>query len=97
MERIQELLSEEDVQKLKSVPKRRSLYKREIVRVRKEFGAGVYGYDPLLSDDVIEGFGVKALDIAMAAEVLGWAPVVGLEVGLKETIRYFEKPIRGSY
>ena len=97
MERIQELLSEEDVQKLKSVPKRLSLHKREIVRVLKEFGAGVYEYDPLLSDDVIDGFGVKALDIAMAPEVLGWAPVVGLEEGLKETIKYFEKPIRGSY
>ena len=91
MERIQELLSEEDVQKLKSVPKRRSLHKREIVRELKEFGAGVYGYDPLLSDDVIEGFGVKALDIGRAREVLG------LEHGLKGTIRYFEKPIRGSY
>jgi len=93
MERIQELLSEEDVQKLKSVPKRLSLHKKEIVRELKEFGAGVYEYDPLLSDDVIEGFGVKAMDIGMATEALGWEPVVGL----KETIRYFEKPIRGSY
>ena len=54
MERIQELLSEEDVQKLKSVPKRRSLHKREIVRELKEFGAGVYEYDPLLSDDIYD-------------------------------------------
>ena len=93
MERIQELLSEEDVQKLKSVPKRLSLHKRDIVRELKEFGVDVYEYDPLLSDDVIEGFGVKALDISRAKDVLGWEPLVGL----METIRYFEKPIRGSY
>jgi len=35
---------------------------REIVRVLEEFGVTVYGYDPLLSDAMIEGFGVKALD-----------------------------------
>jgi UDPglucose 6-dehydrogenase/UDP-N-acetyl-D-galactosamine dehydrogenase len=28
----------------------------------KEFGVEVYGYDPLLSKEEIEGFGVKALD-----------------------------------
>ena len=33
---------------------------------------------------------VRRLDIGMAAEVLGWEPVVGLEEGLRETIRYFE-------
>ena len=32
---------------------------REMV---KEFGVDVYGYDPLLSIEEIEGFGVKALD-----------------------------------
>ena len=87
------LLPEEDVQKLKSVPKRLPLYEGEIVRELKEFGAGVYGCDPLLSDEMIEGVGVKALDIDRAREVLGWAPVVGL----RETIRYFENPIRGRY
>lgn len=34
---------------------------REIVRVLEEFGVDVYGYDPLRSDAMIEGFGVKAL------------------------------------
>ena len=40
---------------------------------------------------------VRRPDISRAKDVLGWEPVVGLEEGLKETIRYFEKPIRGSY
>ena len=40
---------------------------------------------------------VRRPDISRAKDLLGWAPVVGLEEGLKETIRYFEKPIRGSY
>ena len=93
MERIPELLPEEDVQKLKSVPKRLPLHEREIVRELKEFGAGVYGGDPLLSDEMIEGVGVKVPDISRTREVLGWVPVVGL----RETIRYFEKPICGSY
>ena len=35
---------------------------REIVKELKEFGVDVYGYDPLLSKEEIEGFGVKALD-----------------------------------
>ena len=35
---------------------------REIVKELKEFGVEVYGYDPLLSREDIEGFGVKALD-----------------------------------
>lgn len=33
----------------------------EIVRELKEYKIEVYGYDPLLSDEMIEGFGVKAL------------------------------------
>ena len=50
----------------------------------------MYGCDPLLSDEMVEGFGVKAPDIGRAREVLGWAPVVGLREGLKETIRWFQ-------
>ena len=38
MEGISELLPEEDVQKLKSVPKRLPLQEREMVRELKEFG-----------------------------------------------------------
>jgi dTDP-glucose 4,6-dehydratase len=40
---------------------------------------------------------VRRPDIGRAKDLLGWVPVVGLEEGLKGTIRYFEKPIRGSY
>ncbi|MGB3459318.1 MAG: UDP binding domain-containing protein [Halobacteriota archaeon] len=35
---------------------------REMVKELKEFGVEAYGYDPLLSKEEIEGFGVKALD-----------------------------------
>ncbi len=35
---------------------------REMVKELKEFGVDVYGYDPMLSKEEIEGFGVKALD-----------------------------------
>jgi len=45
-----------------NVPDTRESPVREIVRVLEEFGVNVYGYDPLLSDEMIEGFGVKALD-----------------------------------
>jgi dTDP-glucose 4,6-dehydratase len=40
---------------------------------------------------------VRRPDIGRAREVLGWEPMVGLREGLRETIRYFENPIRGSY
>jgi len=45
-----------------NVPDTRESPVREIVRALEEFGVDVYGYDPLLSDAMIEGFGVKALD-----------------------------------
>jgi len=35
---------------------------REMVKELKVFGVDVYGYDPLLSKEEIEGFGVNALD-----------------------------------
>ena len=35
---------------------------REMVKELKEFGVEAYGYDPLLSKEALEGFGVKALD-----------------------------------
>ena len=35
---------------------------REMVKELKEFGVSVYGYDPLLSKEEIEAFGVNALD-----------------------------------
>ena len=35
---------------------------REMVNELKEFGVEAYGYDPLLSKEEIEGFGVKTFD-----------------------------------
>ena len=45
-----------------NVPDTRESPVREIVKELEEFGVDVYGYDPLLSKEEIEGFGVKALD-----------------------------------
>jgi len=35
---------------------------REMVKALQEYRVDVYGYDPLLSREEIEGLGVKALD-----------------------------------
>jgi len=45
-----------------NVPDTRESPVREMVKELKEFGVDVYGYDPLLSIEEIEGLGVKALD-----------------------------------
>jgi UDPglucose 6-dehydrogenase/UDP-N-acetyl-D-galactosamine dehydrogenase len=44
------------------VPDTRESPVREMVKELKEFWIDVYGYDPLLSREAIEGFGVKALN-----------------------------------
>jgi len=44
------------------VPDTRESPVREMVKELKEFGVEAYGYDPLLSKEEIEGFGVKVLD-----------------------------------
>jgi len=44
------------------VPDTRESPVREMVKELKEFGVDVYGYDPLLSKEEIEAFGVNALD-----------------------------------
>ena len=44
-----------------NVPDTRESPIREMVKELKEFGIEVYGYDPLLSKEEIEGFGVSAL------------------------------------
>ena len=46
-----------------NVPDTRESPVKEIVKELKEFGVEAYGYDPLLSKEEIEGFGVQALDI----------------------------------
>jgi UDPglucose 6-dehydrogenase/UDP-N-acetyl-D-galactosamine dehydrogenase len=45
-----------------NVPDTRESPVKEIVKELKEFGVEIYGYDPLLSKEEIEWFGVKALD-----------------------------------
>ena len=45
-----------------NVPDTRESPVREMVKELKEFGVDVYGYDPLLSKEEIEAFGVNALD-----------------------------------
>ena len=45
-----------------NVPDTRESPVREMVKELKEFGVEAYGYDPLLSKEEIEGFGLKALD-----------------------------------
>ena len=45
-----------------NVPDTRESPVREMVKELKEFGVNVYSYDPLLSKEEIEAFGVNALD-----------------------------------
>ena len=45
-----------------NVPDTRESPVKEMVKELKEFGVEAYGYDPLLSKEEIEGFGVNALD-----------------------------------
>ena len=46
-----------------NVPDTRESPVKEIVKELKEFGIEAYDYDPLLSKEEIEGFGVNAFDI----------------------------------
>jgi len=39
---------------------------RDMIKELKEFGIDIYGYDPLLSKEQIEGFGIKALNEVMS-------------------------------
>ena len=55
------------------IPDIRELPVFEIVRELKAYKIEVYGYDPLLSDEMIERFGVKALpglDLKMDAVIM---------------------------
>jgi len=53
-----------------NVPDTRESPVREMVKELKEFGVEAYGYDPLLSKEEIEGFGVKALDFSFSTGFL---------------------------
>jgi UDPglucose 6-dehydrogenase/UDP-N-acetyl-D-galactosamine dehydrogenase len=53
-----------------NVPDTRESPVREMVKELKEFGIDVFGYDPLLSKEEIEDFGVKTLDFSFSTGFL---------------------------
>ena len=53
-----------------NVPDTRESPVKEIVKELKEFGIKIYGYDPLLSKEEIEEFGVKSLDFSFSTGFL---------------------------
>jgi len=53
-----------------NVPDTRESPVREMLKELKEFGIKIYGYDPLLSKEEIEDFGVKALDFSFSTGFL---------------------------
>ncbi len=53
-----------------NVPDTRESPVREMVKELKEFGVDVYGYDPLLNTEELEGFGVNALDFSFSTGFL---------------------------
>jgi len=57
-----------------------------------EVVVGIIGSDSriVFEDLPVDDPKVRRPDISRAKDLLGWAPVVGLEEGLRETIRYFE-------
>jgi UDPglucose 6-dehydrogenase/UDP-N-acetyl-D-galactosamine dehydrogenase len=59
-----------------NVPDTRETPVKEMVKELKEFGVDVYGYDPLLSKEEIEAFGVKSsanLDVKMDCVIVAVA------------------------
>jgi len=79
------------------VPDTRESPVEEIVRELKEFKVDVYGYDPLLPDEVIERFGAKLLprlDIKVDAVIIAVAHSPFRDMSV-ETIRNLmgEKPV----
>jgi UDPglucose 6-dehydrogenase/UDP-N-acetyl-D-galactosamine dehydrogenase len=53
-----------------NVPDTRESPVKEMVKELKEFGVEAYGYDPLLSKEEIEDFGVKTLDFSFSTGFL---------------------------
>ena len=53
-----------------NVPDTRESPVREMVKELKEFCVDVYGFDPLLSKEEIEDFGVKTLDFSFSTGFL---------------------------
>ena len=70
---------------------------REMVEELKEFGVNVYGYDPLLSIEEIEGFGVKALDelnVKVDCVIVAVAHDEFKKIGLEDVSKFMNnKPV----
>ena len=82
-----------------NVPDTRESPVREMVKELKEFGVEAYGYDPLLSKEEIEGFGVKALDnldvkLKMDGVIMAVAHEVFKKMKLEDVKKFMnEKPV----
>lgn len=70
---------------------------KEMIKELKEFGVDVYGYDPLLSMEEIEEFGVKALgnlDVKVDCVVLAVAHDEFKRMKLEDVKRFMnDKPV----
>jgi len=79
------------------VPDTRESPVREMVKELKEFGVNVYGYDPLLSIEEIEGFGVKALDelnVKVDCVIVAVAHDEFKKIGLEDVSKFMNnKPV----
>ena len=80
-----------------NVPDTRESPVREMVKELKEFGVNVYGYDPLLSKEEIEAFGVKALDdfnVIMDCAIVAVAHDEFKKIGLDDIRKFMnDKPV----
>ena len=70
---------------------------REMVKELKEFSVNVYGYDPLLSKEEIETFGVKVLDefnVIMDCVIVAVAHDEFKKIGLDDIRKFMnDKPV----
>jgi len=80
-----------------NVPDMRESPVREMVKELREFGVNVYGYDPLLSKEEIEAFGVNALDdfnVIMDCVIVAVAHDEFKKIGLEDVSKFMNnKPI----
>jgi len=80
-----------------NVPDTRESPVREMVKELKEFGVDVYGYDPLLSKEEIEAFGVNALDdfnVIMDCVIVAVAHDEFKKIGLDDIRKFMnDKPV----
>ena len=80
-----------------NVPDTRESPVREMVKELREFGVNVYGYDPLLSKEEIEAFGVNALDdlnVIMDCVIVAVAHDEFKKIGLEDVSKFMNnKPI----